>query len=104
MGGRICSMAVAEGLPAAGLILISYPLHPTGKPEKLRVEHFPQIAVPCLFISGDRDSFGTTAEIEHHTRAIAGPVELVFVAGGRHDLGRVDDRISEIVLGWIRGL
>ena len=39
MGGRMCSMAVAEGLPAAGLVLLSYPLHPPGKPDKLRVEH-----------------------------------------------------------------
>ena len=41
MGGRICSMAVADGLPAAGLVLISYPLHPPGKPANLRTEHFP---------------------------------------------------------------
>src|SRR5438128_883754 len=39
-GGRMCSMAVAEGLPAAGLVLLSYPLHPPGKPENLRTEHF----------------------------------------------------------------
>ena len=42
----MCSMAVAQGLPAAGLILLSYPLHPPGKPENLRVEHFPDITVP----------------------------------------------------------
>src|SRR5690606_38976965 len=59
MGGRMCSMAVAEGLPAAGLVLISYPLHPPGKPDRLRIEHLPQIEVPCLFISGTRDPFGT---------------------------------------------
>jgi predicted alpha/beta-hydrolase family hydrolase len=69
MGGRICSIAVANGLPAAGLVLISYPLHPPGKPEALRVEHFPNIDVPCLFISGDRDSFGTRDELEAATRA-----------------------------------
>src|SRR5262245_46519125 len=57
-GGRMCSMAVAEGLRAAGLVLLSYPLHPPGKPDNLRVEHFPQIEVPCLFISGDKDAFG----------------------------------------------
>ena len=34
MGGRICSMAVAEGMPAAGLVLVSYPLHPPGKPDR----------------------------------------------------------------------
>ena len=59
MGGRICSMAVADGLPAAGLVLISYPLHPPGRPERLRIEHLPALEVPCLFMSGTRDTFGT---------------------------------------------
>ena len=54
-GGRMCSMAVAESLPAAGLVLLSYPLHPPGKPEKLRVEHFGSITVPVLFVSGTTD-------------------------------------------------
>src|SRR5688572_9896770 len=55
-GGRVCSMAVAAGdVPAAavgGLVLISYPLHPPGKPEQLRTDHFPALTVPCLFVSG----------------------------------------------------
>ncbi|MET0863540.1 MAG: alpha/beta family hydrolase, partial [Nakamurella sp.] len=51
-GGRMCSRAVAEGLPAAGLILLSYPLHPPGKPANLRVDHFPALRVPVLMISG----------------------------------------------------
>ena len=46
MGGRMCSMAVAEGLPAAALVLIAYPLHPPGKPDKLRIEHLPALTVP----------------------------------------------------------
>src|SRR5205807_5719770 len=48
MGGRMCSMAVADGLAALGLALISYPLHPPGKPEKSRTEHLPRLDVPCL--------------------------------------------------------
>ena len=72
MGGRICSMAVAEGLPAAGLVLISYPLHPPGRPDRLRIEHLPALEVPCLFVSGTRDAFGTPAELERHTAAIPG--------------------------------
>ena len=58
MGGRMCSMAVAEGLEVAALVLISYPLHPAGKPERLRTGHFPALRVPCLFISGRRDALG----------------------------------------------
>ena len=63
-GGRMCSMAVAEGQPAAGLVLLSYPLHPPGKPENLRTEHFPDLRVPCLFVSGERDPFGSPAEFD----------------------------------------
>ena len=59
MGGRMCSMAVADGLPAAALVLVSYPLHPPGKPEQLRTEHFGALEVPCLFVSGTRDAFGS---------------------------------------------
>ena len=48
MGGRMCSIAVADGLPGAALILISYPLHPPGRPERLRTEHFPRSDVALL--------------------------------------------------------
>ena len=64
MGGRICSMAVADGLPARGLVLLSYPLHPPGRPDRLRTEHLPQLDLPCLFIHGTRDPFGTPDEID----------------------------------------
>lgn len=104
MGGRMCSLAVAEGLPAAGLVLISYPLHPPGKPDRMRVDHFPGIGVPCLFISGDRDPFGTPAELEHATRAVDGPVTHVWIEGGRHDIKGGDESIVDAVRSWIAGL
>jgi predicted alpha/beta-hydrolase family hydrolase len=100
-GGRMCSMAVAEGLPASALVLISYPLHPPGRPEKLRTEHFPALTVPCLFVSGDRDAFGTPDELESATGAIAGPVTHVWIERGNHTLDRVDDRIVDAVRSWI---
>jgi predicted alpha/beta-hydrolase family hydrolase len=102
-GGRMCSMAVAEGLPAAGLVLLSYPLHPPGKPEKLRVEHFGAIAVPVLFVSGAKDPFGSPDEFDHHVTAIAGPVTQVWLTGG-HDPRNQDDVIAETVAAWIAGL
>jgi len=104
MGGRMCSLAVADGLPAAGLVLISYPLHPPGKPENLRVEHFPRLVVPCLFISGTRDPFGSPDELEHHTTTIDGPVTHVWVEGGRHDLKGQDDVIAATVAEWVASL
>lgn len=102
-GGRMCSMAVAEGLSAAGLVLLSYPLHPPGKPEQLRVEHFASIDVPCLFISGDKDPFGTPKEFERHLRRIPGEVEFVVVPGA-HDPRNQDDAIAELVRRWVRAL
>ncbi|HEX4246034.1 MAG TPA: alpha/beta family hydrolase [Acidimicrobiales bacterium] len=100
MGGRMCSMAVADGMAAAALVLVSYPLHPPGKPERLRIEHFPSIAVPCLFVSGTRDSFGTQKELESATEAIAGPVTHVWIEGGDHGLRRKDAEVAEHVRGW----
>jgi predicted alpha/beta-hydrolase family hydrolase len=103
-GGRMCSMAVAEGLPAAGLVLLSYPLHPPGKPENLRIEHFPEIDVPCLFVSGDRDPFGTPAEFADHTRAIPGAVDEVWIEGGPHDpKAQQDGEIVDAVTSWWNG-
>lgn len=104
MGGRICSMAVADGLPARGLVLVSYPLHPPGKPEKLRTEHFPALEVPCLFVSGTRDTFGTPAELEEATAAIPGPVTHVWIEGGDHGLRRKDGQVVDAVVAWLRPL
>jgi predicted alpha/beta-hydrolase family hydrolase len=80
-GGRSCSVAVAEGLPAAALVLLSYPLHPPGKPDKLRVDHFPDIGVPTLFLSGERDPFGSPAEFAEHIDAIPAPVTTEWIPG-----------------------
>jgi predicted alpha/beta-hydrolase family hydrolase len=104
MGGRMCSMAVADGLPAAGLVLISYPLHPPGKPDKLRIEHLPALDLPCLFISGTRDAFGSPEELEHHTAAIPGPVTHVWIEGKGHDLKGQDGRLAEEVQAWVTRL
>jgi len=104
MGGRMCSMAVAEGLPAAGLALISYPLHPPGRVDKLRIDHFPDLHLPCLFVSGTRDPFGTPDQLESHTRSIPGPVTHVWIEGGRHDLKGADSQVAEDVTTWARAL
>jgi predicted alpha/beta-hydrolase family hydrolase len=101
MGGRMCSMAVAQGLDAAALLLVSYPLHPPGRPDRLRTEHFGDIAVPCLFVSGTRDAFGTPDELTAATGAIAGPVTLRFVEGGDHGLRRKDAEVARLVSEWV---
>jgi predicted alpha/beta-hydrolase family hydrolase len=101
MGGRMCSMAVAEGLPAAGLVLISYPLHPPGRPDRERTEQFPGLTVPCLFISGTRDAFGTPDELEAATRAIAGPVTHRWIDGKDHALRGTERAVAVMVLEWL---
>ena len=101
-GGRMCSMAVAEGLPASALVLISYPLHPPGKPEALRVDHFPSLDVPCLFVSGTKDPFGTPAELERHTKEIAGPVTHLWIEGGGHGFKNRDEQVAADVAAWLK--
>lgn len=106
MGGRMCSMAVAEGLvpQAAGLVLISYPLHPPGRPEKMRNEHFPNLSLPCLFVSGTRDAFATPAELEQATGSIPGPVTHRWVDGRDHSLRSSDQLVVPMVMEWLAGL
>jgi hypothetical protein len=99
-GGRMCSMAVAEGLEAAALVLVSYPLHPPGKPDRLRTEHFGALAVPCLFVSGRRDAFATPDELARETTAIPGDVTLSFVDGD-HSLRKSERGAAEIVADWL---
>lgn len=98
-GGRACSVAVAEGLPAAALVLLSYPLHPPGKPENLRVEHFPQITVPTLFVSGRKDPFGTADEFAQHVPIIPGTTYTEWVDGNHSpkNNGPVIEHINEFL-------
>jgi hypothetical protein len=107
MGGRICSMAVADEeapLRAAGLVLVSYPLHPPGKPESLRVEHLPRISVPCLFVHGTRDPFGTPDELQACTASIPGDVTHVWIDGAGHDLRGGDRTVATAVADWVVAL
>ena len=104
MGGRMCSMAVADGLPAAGLILVAYPLHPPGKPDKSRTEHLPRVQVPCLFVSGTKDPFGSPDELEAATAAIAGDVTHEWLDGKGHDLKGADARVADAVDLWTRAV
>ena len=91
-GGRQTSMVVATQ-PAgpteklAVLTLFSYPLHPPGKPERLRTEHLPDITVPTVFTHGTSDPFGTLAELRDAAALISAPTEIVEITGARHDLG-----------------
>jgi uncharacterized protein len=86
-GGRQASMLLAEENLAHGLLLLSYPLHAPGHPEKPRIEHLPKLRVPTLFVHGTRDPFGTIEEIENARKLIPAKTELLLVEGAGHDLG-----------------
>ena len=87
-GGRQATMLCArEHDLVDGLLLTSYPLHPPGKPDKLRVQHFPELSTPAMFVSGSRDPFGTIDEIKKAITVIPAKTKLVPAEGVGHDLG-----------------
>jgi predicted alpha/beta-hydrolase family hydrolase len=83
MGGRIASHIVADGFPAGGLVFLGYPLHPPGKPERIRDAHLSKIAGPMLFLQGTRDPFATP-DLLHRTVERLPNGRLVEVDGGDH--------------------
>ncbi len=109
MGGRMCSMIAAgvdeQPAPAnlVGLVLISYPLHPPGRADRLRVEHFPRIEVPTLFISGTKDTFGTPDELREWTSTMPKRAKAthLFIEGKGHDLKGADHTIAGAVKDFL---
>jgi hypothetical protein len=117
MGGRMASLCVTDGyepLPALGLALLAYPLHPPGKPEVLRTEHLPDITVPTLFISGTRDAFGTKAELTKAAKKVAGPVTMHWLDTADHGYKplkasgftqeAVLDDVAAVTVAWVQKL
>lgn len=106
MGGRMASYAVAQGLPVAGLVLVSYPLHPPGQWNDFRHDHFPDIRVPTLFVSGERDSFATPDELADSAGLLRGRVVIKVLPGNRrragHELYGQDDDVAALVAAWVR--
>jgi hypothetical protein len=84
LGGRIASMCVADGMPAAGLVFLGYPLHPPGRPERIRDEHLDRIAVPMLFLHGTGDPFAQPTLLAGVVKRLGDRAALVEVEGGDH--------------------
>jgi len=101
-GGRMASVAVAEGQPAAGLALLSYPLHPPGHPEKARAEHLGALDVPVLAVSGRTDPYATPDELAAALAAVPGPLTHVTVAGPH--VPRDAAEVAAAVTAWLRHL
>ena len=88
-GGRQASMLAADDVEiAAALLLLSYPLHPPGQPEKPRTAHFPRLRVPAVFVHGTSDPFATNAELRAALALIPSETKLIAVDGAGHDLRR----------------
>lgn len=85
MGGRIASQVAAAGVRhLAGLVLLGYPLHPPGKPDRLRAEHLLKVRAPMLFVQGARDAFGTPDELRPIINRLDTRADLYVVEDGDH--------------------
>ncbi len=104
-GGRQASLLVAEDpSAAAGLLLLSYPLHPPGKPGQARTAHFGSIGLPALFVHGSRDPFGSLDEVRAALTLIPARTTLIPVDGAAHDLKRGDFDVAKLVVAPFRTL
>jgi predicted alpha/beta-hydrolase family hydrolase len=84
MGGRAASMLAADGFRANGLLLLAYPLHPEGQPEKLRDAHLPRITMPVLCMNGTRDGLCTPEIMERVLKTVTAPWEMHWLEGADH--------------------
>ena len=113
MGGRIASQVAAAGQEGiAGLVFLGYPLHPPGRPDKLRSKHLPDIRAPMLFVQGSRDAFGTPEELRAALGGLEVAADICVVEDGDHSFkvpkrsAISQDQVFEIVLDeivrWMR--
>ena len=84
MGGRIASQAVARGMAADGIVFFGYPLHPPGRPDRMRDEHLHAITIPMLFIEGTRDPFCPLETLAAVRKRLSAPNDLTVIEGGDH--------------------
>lgn len=104
-GGRQSTMLAAEdpGL-AEALLLLSYPLHPPGKPGQPRTAHFPALRTPALFVHGTQDPFGTIEELTEALKMISARTQLITVQGAGHDLNRGKFNLTDVAIANLRAL
>jgi len=112
MGGRMASHLAASGVPVDGLVLLGYPLHPAGKPERLRTDHWPDVTVPTLFVQGERDALSNLdLLVRERADKLRGPSTLHVIPGADHGFavrkrdGRpqaeILEEVVEVVADWI---
>ncbi|MBM4247696.1 MAG: alpha/beta hydrolase [Deltaproteobacteria bacterium] len=102
MGGRVASLLVSDGLEAAGLVFLSYPLHPAGKPDKLRDAHLPAIRCPMLFVQGDRDTLCDLKLLRPVLRKLGKRAQLSVFPGADHGMRKAPvDEIARVVTAFL---
>jgi hypothetical protein len=117
MGGRFTSLIAADEtdpVPALGLLMLGYPLHPAGKPERRRDDHFPRLTCPVLFVSGTRDALAPHAALTKSAGKIAGAVTFHWLETADHGFrplkasGRIIDdvlrEVAEVSVSWVKSL
>jgi predicted alpha/beta-hydrolase family hydrolase len=117
MGGRYCSQIVGDlddPVPVRGLLLLGYPLHPAGRPEVRRDEHFRRLTVPVCFVSGTRDALAAAPDLKRAARRVRGPVTWCWLDSADHGFaplkssGRsLDDVLATVataVVEWVVAL
>ena len=115
MGGRIASQVAAAGIAGLeGLVFLGYPLHPPGRPDRLRAKHLPSINTPMLFVQGSRDSFGSPDELRPIVTSLRPPAELYVIEGGDHSFkvrkgagvvqADIHRMIQDHIAAWLREL
>lgn len=98
MGGRMATLLATEGEACAGVVAFGYPLHPPGKPERLRIEHLPDLPVPVLFVTGTRDALARSDLVERHLVPLPN-AEVVWVPGADHSFRRKGTGADEMLDG-----
>jgi hypothetical protein len=117
MGGRYCSLVAAaedDPVPVRGLLLLGYPLHAAGKPEKVRDDHFRRLTMPVLFVSGTRDALASKADLRRSARKVTGVVSWCWLEAADHGfrplkssgntLDGVLTTVAEASVAWVRAL
>jgi predicted alpha/beta-hydrolase family hydrolase len=114
LGARVASHLAAEGQPVAGLCLLGYPLHPAGRTDRLRTDHWEHLAVPTLMVSGDRDGLCDLTLLDREIARMPQPPRVHVVEGADHafavrrrdarDAAEVLREVVTVVDEWLRSL
>jgi predicted alpha/beta-hydrolase family hydrolase len=106
MGGRVATMLAADSFACDALLLFAYPLHPQGKPEKLRDAHLPRIHVPVLCFNGTRDALCTEELMERALEPVGANWRQHWIEGADHSLkgAKVMDEMTSAIADWLPAL